>query len=87
MVHFLIFYRSSVLALRIFHTPGNSVPFEQTFLVQSHLNDSKCNRFIFERSAKLPFIYINKLVFRYKYSRKKQEQTWLTLTEDQKLTL
>ncbi len=59
-MHFLIFYRLSDLTLQLFHTPANSIPSESAFSVQNYLHDSKRNRFTFESSAKLQFIYINK---------------------------
>ncbi len=87
-MHFLIFYRLSDLALRFFYIPANSVPSEQAFSVQNYLHYSKRNRLTSERSAKLQFIYINKLTLRYKYpGKKREEQTWLTLTEDQELAI
>lgn len=87
-MHFLIFYRLSDLALRLFHTPANSVPSERAFSVQNYLHDSKRNRLTSERSAKLQFIYINKRALRYKNpGKKREEQTWLTLTEDQELAI
>ncbi len=87
-MHFPIFYRLSDLALRLFLTPANLVPSERAFSVQNYLYDSKRNCLIYEYSAKLQFIYINKRTFRYKYpGKKRKEQTWLTLTEDQELAI
>ncbi len=57
-------------------------------MVQNYIYDSKRNRYTFERSAKLQFIYINKHAFRYKYSgKKREEQTLLTLAEEQELAI
>ena len=87
-MYFLIFYRLSDLGLRLFHTPANSVTSERAFSVQNYFYDSKRNRLNSERSAKLQFIYINKHALQYKYPGKKwEEQTWLTLTEDQELAI
>ena len=87
-MYFLIFYRLSDLALRLFHTLANSVPSKRAFSVHNYLHDSKRNRLTSERSAKLQFIYINKRALRYKYpGKKREEQTWLPLTKDQELAI
>ena len=50
------------IALRLFRTPGNSVPSERSFSVQNAIHDKVRNRLLPTRTDKLICIYMNRRV-------------------------